>query len=453
MKVKKLFEKNIIATLLLCCFIFAIFSFTAYQVNRLESDACFETLREATAQAADSLRTRVETDKKQLSIVANILSRKEEWDSDIINRYLSSLRKYETFSAVGLLLPDNRLVMDNGEENTLENVFDYSSELSKIPYVSGVVNMPDGSGEKAFYQAIPVERNGKIAGILYGYTNLADFGHSITLTAFDGKAQIYVADGESGDFLVDTWHEKLGNIWDGDIMNRKVKPGYDYAGMKKDFVEGKSGHIAFLSKTAGEYFYSYYMPVGVNGWMVQLTVPESVVFAEAIYIRRMMYIVAGVEVVLLAVYFLWVLTRVRRETARKNRQLAQSLYMYDVQQTLFDAHKNPNLFTSALRKVSEMLTADRVFFAMVENDNVTEVYTSSGLNTETPADKDKMNQALSQTFLHMEEGQSILLYPEDIRAMKDEKDREELAGRNITNLIMTPVVNSYGKLVGILGGI
>lgn len=85
---------------------------------------------------------------------------------------------------------------------------------------------------------------------------------------------------------MDTWHNKLGNIFDDHILSRKVKPGYDFYEMKTDFVEGNAGHIAFWSHTAGEYFYSHYMPVGVDLWMVQMTVPESVVLAKAIQIRR-----------------------------------------------------------------------------------------------------------------------------------------------------------------------
>lgn len=205
-----------------------------------------------------------------------------------------------------------------------------------------------------------MEKDGQTAGILYGFVDLADFADSITVTAFDGNAQIYVADGVTGDFLVDTWHNKLGNIFDDDILSRKVKPGYDFHEMKTDFVEGNAVHIAFWSNTAGEYFYSHYMPVGVDLWMVQMTVPESVVLAKAIQIRRVLYCVAAAEILSFAVYFLWVLSRIRRDTNQKNQRLAQSLYMYDVQQTLFDAHKAPALFTTALQKEELRQRVDRL---------------------------------------------------------------------------------------------
>lgn len=264
--------------------------------------------------------------------------------------HLSSFRQRGSLSAVGLLLPDNRLITGSGEEDTFENVFDYHTELSRLPYISGIVSNSDNDGEKMIYQAVPVQKDGETVGILYGFESLTAFADSITLTAFEGNVQIFVADGDTGDFLVDTWHDTLGNVFDDDMVSRKVKPGYDYQEMKEDFVEGKTGHIAFWSNTAGEYFYSYYKPVGVNRWMVQLTVFESVAFADVIRVRHVLYRLAVAEILSFLIYFLWVLSKVRRETVQKERQLAQSHYMYDVQQTLFDAHKDPTLLTAALQK-------------------------------------------------------------------------------------------------------
>lgn len=451
MNTKKLFDKNIIATLLLICFICAVFIFASVRVTHLTTVACFDTLDEATAQVAVSIRTRVETDREQLDVIADLLSQHEEQDSETIKFHLSSYHQRGTLSAVGLLLPDSRLILGAGEENIFENVLDYNTELAKVPYISGVVTVPDGSEEKVIYQAVPMKKDGQTIGILYGFVNLAEFADSFTVTAFDGKAQVYVADGNTGDFLVDTWHKKLGNIFDGDILNRKVKPGYDFYEMKMDFVAGRSGHIAFWSNSAGEYFYSYYMPVGVDRWMVQLTVPESIVFARAIQIRNMLYLVAGLEILAFAAYFLWVLSRVRKDTAQKNQRLAQSLYMYDVQQALFDAHKAPSLFTIALRKVSDMLTADTSFFLSLEGSDIKDAFFSSDAEQPSFFDQNTLNRHFLPVFQRLTSGQSLLLYPEEIEMFLDEQDRAELIRLQITNLMLVPVLNSSQELVGILG--
>lgn len=48
--------------------------------------------------------------------------------------------------------------------------------------------------------------------------------------------------------------------------------------------------------------------------------------------------------------------------------------MYDVQQTLFDAHKDPSLITFALQKVSEMLTSETAFLIALDGTTVQETF-------------------------------------------------------------------------------
>lgn len=239
-----------------------------------------------------------------------------------------------------------------------------------------------------------MEKDGQTTGILYGFVNLADFSDSISTIAYDGNVQIYVADGETGDFLVDTWHDELGNIYDADIWDRKVKSGYDFHEMKMDFAEGKSGHIAFWSNTAGEYFYSCYMPVGIDRWMIQITVLESVAFAKTIQVRKVMILVAALEILTFAIYFIWILSQARNDANKKNQQLAQVFYMYDVQQTLFDAHKDPVMFNTALQKVSTMLTANTSFFLTLEGSEIKEVFFSS------PSDMDQEKFPVAASIPH-----------------------------------------------------
>ena len=169
-----------------------------------------------------------------------------------------------------------------------------------------------------------MEKDGQTTGILYGFVNLADFSDSISTIAYDGNVQIYVADGETGDFLVDTWHDELGNIYDADIWIRKVKPGYDFHEMKTAFAAGKSGHIAFWSNTAGEYFYSCYMPVGIDRWMIQITVLESVAFAKAIQVRKVMILVAALELLTFPYILYGYSTRHEMTPTRKISSLRRS---------------------------------------------------------------------------------------------------------------------------------
>ncbi|MCI6995391.1 MAG: hypothetical protein MR936_01030 [Eubacterium sp.] len=105
-KVRKTFDKNILATLFLICFICVFFTIAAFQVNRLATESCFDTLDDTAIQVAADIRTHVAADLEQLSVIADLLAQHEEQDSETIRRHLSSFSHRGTIAALGLLLPD-----------------------------------------------------------------------------------------------------------------------------------------------------------------------------------------------------------------------------------------------------------------------------------------------------------------------------------------------------------
>ncbi|MGN0403996.1 MAG: diguanylate cyclase domain-containing protein [Bariatricus sp.] len=453
MSVKKVLNTNILATLILICFIGVFFAYAAVRVDQLATDTCFDTLDDAAVQVAEEIFDHVEDNRERLENIADLLTQHDMQDTEIIKRHLGALRQRGMLSGFGMLLTDHRLILSSGEEIRTEDGFSFEEEIERLPYISGIVTALKEEDEKGFYQAVALEKDGQTIGILYGFVRLDDLADSISTTAFDGNAQIFVADGETGDFLVDTWHDSLGNIFDEEIMNRKVKPGYDYLQMKQDFIEGKDGHLAFWSNTAGEYFYSYYMPIGVNQWMVQLTVLESIAFDNVIKIRRVLYFIAAIEIIAFAVYFLWVLMRVRKDTIQKNRRLEQSIYMYDVQRTLFDAHKDPKVFADALKKVASTLKADTAIFLTLDGVQVKQVYSSSGENTDQVMVFDKIvyEKHFSEILNGLIAGRSLLLYSEDLQMMHKNCAGDESGRQKISNMMLVPVFNTDEELAGILG--
>ena len=448
----KTLYKSILSTIALVFFIICLV-FASYQVNRITTDFCFSTLDDAVSQAANEIYEQMSSDTEQLNVIADLLTQHDDMNLEIVKRHLSAYHQRGLLSAIGILLPNNQFILGDDSEYGLVNDFDFENELDKIPYISGVITMPDNAEKKYIYQAIPVQKDGKSIGILYGFVGLDKLAENITSTAFDGNAQVYVADGETGDFLVDTWHKKLGNVFDKDIMNRKVKSGYDFLEMKRDFIEGKEGHIAFWSNTAGEYLYSYYMPIGINKWMVQLTVPESVVFASSIKIKRILYVLVIAETIMFLLYFVFALSKMRRDAKAKEEQLEQTRYVYDVQRTLFEAHKDYTQISAALQKVSKMLTAKYAFLMAMDGTFLSEIFSSSHSDKEwiNYFKDNRLTQSFPYLFGRLAEGQNLLLYSKDLKALPSESDRKAIEQANISNLMVVPVFDYSNTLIGILG--
>lgn len=125
-------------------------------------------------------------------------------------------------------------------------------------------------------------------------------------------------------------------------------------------------YIAGKSRTIGAYLYLHYRPVGVNDWRIVVSVPESVVMANALYIEKVLHIFLGVEIFCFALYLLWVLNDVRRVTAEKQRRLETIQNIHEIEQFLFNAHeKKENLF-AAIEKLGKIMGAGRINFWMLD---------------------------------------------------------------------------------------
>ena len=100
---------------------------------------------------------------------------------------------------------------------------------------------------------VPVIRNGETVAMLYGVIELGSLPKELVSRPYDGEAAVYIVDGNTGDFLVDTWHAEPGNIWE--LGERPMAKGYDHDALKRGMIEGRTGYVVFVSRTTGSYLY------------------------------------------------------------------------------------------------------------------------------------------------------------------------------------------------------
>ena len=188
----------------------------------------------------------------------------------------------------------------------------------------------------------------------------------MAMRPYGGKGAMFLIEAESGNFLIDTWHTgRLGNLRTY-IGKREIASGYDVAKFRRGFAQGEVDYISAKSRTIGEYLYLHYQPVGVNDWRIVVSVPESVVMANALYIEQVLHIFLGVEIFCFALYLLWVLNDVRRVTAEKQRRLETIQNIHEIEQFLFNAHeKKENLF-AAIEKLGKIMGAGHINFWMLD---------------------------------------------------------------------------------------
>lgn len=445
-KGKRKFDITILPTILLIIILGVCFWAGAWKVDDIATEACFDTMEDVSAQFVADIKRNVESERKQLEVIADILSEHGDISSAEAKLHMSSIQQRGMVSSITVLLPgDTVIFFKDGEYRDMESILKFEHEAARGAYIAGPLVSTLDETEKFIYQAVPIESEGEVKGILYGFVNLKLLSEYYTTEAFGGTAELYIVDGVTGDYVLDTWHGELGNFYDDYIGIGDTPEDEDAARWVEDLRNGKKSSLVFRSEPGGEYFYAYSRPTGINRWMAQVTAPESVIFEKAMHIRHVLYWLFAMDMVLLLAYLIWVVFRVRKGMKEREAQLQQTLYMYNVQKTLFDVHKHPEHLSEALCTAGRMLTAEFTFLCSLDRMRIVDFYRWA-------------DESAGRNELYKEEELQKVLLSVSGKLLRGENIIRNLNGKNtqttmygMKNLMIVPIQDLTGNLIGVLG--
>lgn len=362
---KRKISKFVAVTMAIFVVLYAVVFSTSLYVQKAAEQQCYDTLRKTTENLGKEIKNNTCNNQEQLEIIADVIASRGNIDSDQTKHILKSYMTRGEISHLEVLLPDNRVITCDGNYVDASGTLSYAEEVEKGEYVSTNATVDISYGDKKVLKsAVPILQKGETIGILYGITEVNSLPLYYVADSYAENASIYLIDGDSGDFIMDTWHLSLGNI--ADWSKHKVK-GQKTSEIDTDIKSGKSGYLVGYSERVKENMYSYYTPVGINNWSVMLSIPESTVMKIARQIEHAMYGMAIITVAILVAYFVWLL-------ALRKKDIERVEYMLEVEKSLFDAHKHTENIENTLGTVADYMKAETAFFTKVKNGIIDEAY-------------------------------------------------------------------------------
>ena len=362
---KRKISKFVAVTMAIFVVLYAVVFSTSLYVQKTAEQQCYDTLRKSTENLGKEIKNNIYSNQEQLEIIADVIASRGNADSEQTKHILKSYMTRGQISHLEVLLPDNRVITSDGNYADVSGILSYAEEVEKGEYVSPNSTVDISYGDKKVLKsAVPILQKGETIGILYGITEVNSLPLYYVADSYAENASIYLIDGDSGDFIMDTWHLSLGNI--ADWSKHKVK-GQKTSEIDTDIKSGKSGYLVGYSERVKENMYSYYTPVGINNWSVMLSIPESTVMKIARQIEHAMYGMAIITVAILVAYFVWLL-------ALRKKDIERVEYMLEVEKSLFDAHKHTENIENTLGTVADYMKAETAFFTKVKNGIIDEVY-------------------------------------------------------------------------------
>lgn len=295
----------IVASITLFAALIVTLLLSSRAINAQMRAFCFEQLEQTSKKLAADLKNEAVMDRSMLQVIAASVAAQGDRDDQTLLTAMRSLDVNTSFfSYLEYLRADGRLLHQSGAYLDAAGTLNFEVEAKNAPYISNKEKgIYDAEGD-VLRSAVPVVKDGETIGILYGIVPLSDFSKVYKTEIYDGKAFVFVEDGDSGDFLLDTWHDTLGNMTK--LGQRKTLEGFEFSKLAKDLKAGSGGYIGFISETIGDILYMHYEPVGINNWNVLVTVANDVAMAQAEQIKKILYIAVIVAMVILLLYAVFI---------------------------------------------------------------------------------------------------------------------------------------------------
>lgn len=415
-------------------------------ISKMEEERCFELLYNEAGNLADNIETYSQNDQEELEMLSAVISRYQDLSSPELWDILDSYTNVGMMSRIELLLPENIVLTKGGKRIDANGMLSFEAESEKGIHITDRETDIVDQDSYVIRHYVPVKQNDVTIAMLYGVIVPNELPKDVNLNPYNGEGALYLIDGKTGDFLVDTWHPGVtGNMWE--LGEREMAPGYDSTQLKEGVYNGESNYVVFVSKTVGEYLYFYYEPMAINDWRIAVSVPESVVFKSANNIKRVLNVFIGFELICFIIYFLWMMRYVHNVTSEKQKQLDMVSYIYNVEQLLFNAHEKKENLYAALIMLGEIISVEKISFWIFGENGENQWYFWD-FDKPIKERKESNYQGYIWKLLDYFEDGNEIFECHDNDKIKNLFLTEKLS--NIYNIIAVPVKGVGGHILGIL---
>ncbi len=269
-------------------------------VNSRVEQKCFSDLTETSKALAKELKKGADTDQTILSSMAYEISNKNPKSNKELLQIINSYSLDSMFvSNIELLKPNNTILKSDGTKELVKDV-NFADEAKKGKHIERIFVQSNSKDDAVIHNAVPVVKNGKTIYILYGAININDFAKKFRTDIYGGNAYVFIEESDTGDFLLDTWHDHYGNI--SSFSDREMLSGYSFDTLSENLKNGVSGTIGFVSKTINKPVFFAYEPSGIENWNVIVMVDKKTAFEENHLISNRLFGMGGCIGITMLIY-------------------------------------------------------------------------------------------------------------------------------------------------------
>lgn len=302
-----------VATVIVLLSILGLSAAFVARVYFMTESACYEDLAVETEDAIAELEANLRSDRTMLRVMAGHIGTADDMDSIEVSGHLSNYDVNNLITQSGILLPGNVIISPGGRRSNAEGVLDYAQLEARGEHISATRSVRSDSNALMIYNFVPIRQEGKCIGLVFSAARSSNVAKAWVPGIYNKEGYCYVVDRKTGDVIVNTSSDGTANI--SDISFRQTDPSYTKEGTVSNILGGKKGYSVFDTDSSGERIYMCYLPFEIENWEMVAFVPESTVFRAVAPIRKGIYMLIVIVVVIMLFYALWLTREIRLSIA------------------------------------------------------------------------------------------------------------------------------------------
>lgn len=318
----------LILLLVLFC---TLFRYTTI-VQEIAVRQCFSVLDDSQEQLGQMIANEMQSEQEHLESSAELLKKllpEYKKNRSAILQVMKAGSMARDYAHWEVCFPDETGFKADGTVFCLAPKYSFKDRISKEFTVSERrVAIKDNTTPIIMLSQCIFDEKGSCIGILSSVIDVKEFAEVFFNTSYAKKLEILLFDRGSGDILIDSWNEKLGNI--KTLDNKTAARRYDWKQAVQNYKAGKSGHSAFVSDSSKgktdktENVYLSYASVGYSDWELLVFASDSVCMENANKNRDTTYELVLVIIIVFMIFFLFIALE-ERKRYQKNRTREEEL--------------------------------------------------------------------------------------------------------------------------------
>lgn len=301
--------KRILPVLCITAVILTISQLLYYEILEREEARCWQELSTTAQSIKKEITTKFMDEIVKLHLIEAIMLEDDVFEvDDLDSLHLGTIQPTTIFARIDILYPDNTLI-SNGIESVVDRDIHFADIAAKGEYLTSRKTDVE-TGKECVYYVLPVIKNDEIFAVIIGVIEAKSLSDIFRPIIYNGQANICIIDTEDGNYIMDSWHDELGNAYE--MTERKKLKGFEEVDLQEALRNLETGAVAFESSTTGTPIYMYYTSMDMFDWQLSIFAQEEVFFGELIHFQRMFLFAGIVEIILLVLYFLWNISTVKQ---------------------------------------------------------------------------------------------------------------------------------------------